>query len=208
VKLRPKPTHKPPELPPERAMGDEELAAWLSKRPDAWGQNLSIVDGFVTAVVVGPISMHPLKWICPLLDIPVSAYETGGTLEFAALKAIMLRHNAISDRLVDGPGLKPLFTRGSNGQDNASDWCAGFMLCVDMNKRLWSDILKVNSPHRHLMMPVLVHRPVRVKGKDVTLDEPSILEEGRGRIPESVARLREINHLRRFGKPHPNAMDL
>lgn len=191
--------------PPERTMEDEEFAQWLSQRPSAWGKNLSIIDGFVTSVVVGPVSMDPLEWICPLLGIEPTAFNTGGTPEFAAIKAIMRWHNRISDTLRDDQGLKPVFRTDAKAQITAHDWCAGFMLAVDMNPRLWNDVLKTNSPHRYLMMPILMHLPVRLKGKMVTIDEPSILDDCRADIPGNAARLRKIFQFKRFGTPHPNA---
>jgi uncharacterized protein len=206
MKIRSNPRPVPTQSPPERTMGNEEFAQWLSQRPSAWGQNLSIIDGFITAVVVGPVSMHPLKWICPLIGIEPEAFNTGGTPEFAAIKAAMQWHNTISDNLVNGPGLEPVFTADAKGQVKAHDWCAGFMLAVDMNRRRWSDVLKTTSPHRRLMMPILIHLPVRVEGKDVTLDEESILADWRSDIPENAARLREIFQLKRYGTPHPNAL--
>ena len=194
-----------PKMQPERTMGNEEFAQWLSQRPSAWGKNLSIIDGFVTAVVVGPVSMHPLKWICPLIGIEPEAFDTGGTPEFAAIMAVTRWHNTISDTLSEERDLKPLFTTDAKGQITAHDWCAGFMLAVEMNRRLWHDVLKTTSPHRYLIMPIVIHQPIRVKGKMVTLDEPSILDDYRADIPGNAARLREIFQLKRFGTPHPNA---
>jgi uncharacterized protein len=208
MKIRSTPKPVPAEAPPERTMGDEEFGQWLGQRPSAWGQNLSIIDGFVTAIVVGPISMHPLKWICPLLGIKPEAFDTGGTPEFAAIKAIMQWHNKVSDRLSNEKDLQPLFRKDAKGQISAHDWCAGFMLAVEMNRRLWHDVLKTKSPHRYLMMPILIHQPVRVKGKMVTLDEPGILDDCRAEIPGNAARLREIFQLKRFGTPYPGAPSL
>jgi len=204
IRSNPNPIPIPTQAPPERTMGDEEFAQWLNGR-SAWGQNLSIVDGFITAVVVGPVSMHPLKWICPLIGIEPEAFNTGGTPEFAAIKAVTLRHNTISDNLVSGPGLQPLYTTNANGQVSARDWCEGFMLAVNMNKRLWSDVLKTTSRHRQLILPIQLHLPFRARGKDVTIDDPIILDDCRGSIPQNAARLREIFQLKRFGTPHPNA---
>lgn len=208
MKIRSNVTPPAPQAPPERTMGDEEFAQWLSQRPSAWGKNLSIIDGFVTAVVVGPVSMHPFKWICPLIGIEPEAFDTGGTPEFAAIMAITRWHNTISDKLRDDQKLTPLFTTDAKGQTTAHDWCAGFMLAVEMNRRLWHGVLKTTSQHRYLMMPILIHQPVRVKGKMVTLDEPSILDDWRADIPGNAARLREIFQLKRFGTPYPGAPSL
>ena len=47
---------------------------------------LSGVDGFVTAIVAGPVSMPPPDWICPLLDVEADAFNHDNE-EFSAIAA-------------------------------------------------------------------------------------------------------------------------
>ena len=47
--------------------------------------NLSMLDGYVAAIVAGPVSFDPRAWICPLLAIGAGAFNHGGTPEFAAI---------------------------------------------------------------------------------------------------------------------------
>src|SRR5258708_19010578 len=56
----------------------DKLALWLQIRTGAAATNLSMLDGFVTAVVAGPVSMDPPEWICPLLGIGIDAFNHGG----------------------------------------------------------------------------------------------------------------------------------
>ena len=53
------------------AMPLDKLDVWLQGRTGAAATNLSMLDGFVTAVVAGPVSMDPPEWICPLLGIEI-----------------------------------------------------------------------------------------------------------------------------------------
>jgi hypothetical protein len=46
-----------------------------------------MLDGYVTAIVAGPVSFDPREWICPLLAIDADAFNHGGTPEFAAISA-------------------------------------------------------------------------------------------------------------------------
>ena len=50
-------------------MSLEELDRWLHtrrrRRPVA--ENLAMLDGYVTAIVAGPVTYEPLGWLCPLL---------------------------------------------------------------------------------------------------------------------------------------------
>ena len=64
---------------------------------------LSMLDGYVTAIVAGPVSFDPCEWICPLLAIDADAFNHGGTPEFAAISAVAVRHNDISNTLSMAP---------------------------------------------------------------------------------------------------------
>jgi Uncharacterised protein family (UPF0149) len=74
------------------AMPLDKLDLWLQGRTGAAATNLSMLDGFVTAIVAGPVSMDPPEWICPLLGIEIDAFNHGGTPEFAAISAVAVRH--------------------------------------------------------------------------------------------------------------------
>jgi hypothetical protein len=66
------------------------MAPWPSGRQPA-ATNLSMFDGFVTAIVAGPVSFDPRERICPLLAIDADALDPGGTPEFAAISPVAVR---------------------------------------------------------------------------------------------------------------------
>lgn len=140
-------------------MGDAELDQWLRDRGalKPLARNLSMLDGFVAAVVAGPVSMPPPFWICPVLAIDADAFNTGGTPEFAAIKAVAGRHNAISDDLQGDSGLRLLFSIALNGAVDPSDWCEGFLAAVELNRPLWNDLFDIDNIHHGLMLPILLH---------------------------------------------------
>ena len=110
---KPSPTKHPPMT--AVAMPLEKLDLWLQSRTGVAATNLSMLDGFVTAVVAGPVSMDPPEWICPLLGIEVDAFNHGGTPEFAAISAVAVRHNAIVETLTNAPKtFEPIFARKPN----------------------------------------------------------------------------------------------
>ena len=87
------------------AMPLEELERWLQARVERHpaATSIAMLDGYVAAIVAGPVSMSPLDWICPLLAIDADAFNHGGTPEFAAISAVALRHNEISQTLSTKP---------------------------------------------------------------------------------------------------------
>ena len=83
----------------------DELERWLQARAERHpvATSLPMLDGYVAAIVAGPVSISPLDWICPLLAIDADAFNHGGTPEFAAISAVALRHNDISNVLSTAP---------------------------------------------------------------------------------------------------------
>ena len=83
------------------AMSLVQLERWLQdrveRRPVA--TSLPVLDGYIAAIVAGPVSISPLDWICPLLAIDADAFNHGGTPEFAAISAAAQHDNAISQPL-------------------------------------------------------------------------------------------------------------
>jgi hypothetical protein len=49
------------------AMPLEELDRWLRQRrqPRPVADSLAMFDGYITAIVVGPVTYEPLGWLCP-----------------------------------------------------------------------------------------------------------------------------------------------
>ncbi len=84
------------------ALPVEELGRWLQARAGV-ATTVPVLDGYVAAIVAGPVSMSPLDWICPLLAIDADAFNHGGTPEFAAISAVPLRHNEICNILSTTP---------------------------------------------------------------------------------------------------------
>jgi uncharacterized protein len=78
-----------------------QLERWLQGRAERHpvATSMPILDGYVAAIVAGPVSISPLDWICPLLAIDADAFNHGGTAEFAAISAVVQHHNAISNTL-------------------------------------------------------------------------------------------------------------
>ncbi len=159
----------PPAPPPRQyaataaAMSLEDLDLWLRGRakadPPPLATSLSMLDGFVSAVVAGPVSMDPRHWICPLLGIDPDAFNHGGTPEFAALCAVIVRHNAISDTLVTRPDLyQPIFAKTPAGEVDPAPWATGFQAAMDINPKAWARLKKTSPDSLHLL-PILASVP-------------------------------------------------
>ena len=137
-----------------------ELERWLQARVDRHpaATNLPMLDGFVAAIVAGPVSMSPLDWICPLLAIDADAFNHGGTPEFAAISTVALRHNEISQTLSTNPRqFAPMHQREANGDIDARPWCQGFYAAMRLRLSAWAPLLDAGNGNHGLLLPVLLH---------------------------------------------------
>jgi len=141
------------------AMSLAELERWLQDRTERRpvATSMPMLDGYVAAIVAGPVSISPLDWICPLLAVDADAFNHGGTAEFAAISAVVQHHNAISNTLSMAPQLfKPIFRSKPGGGVDVRPWCHGFYAAMKLRLLLWSPLLSFDKPDHHLLLPVLL----------------------------------------------------
>ena len=141
------------------AMSLAELERWLrdraARRPVA--TSMPTLDGYVAAIVAGPVSISPLDWICPLLAIDADAFNHGGTAEFAAISALQ-HHNAISNTLSSNPKrFEPIHRRKPNGDVDARPWCLGFHAAMQPRLSAWAPLLDTRSTNHGLLRTILIH---------------------------------------------------
>src|SRR5450631_2230440 len=131
------------------AMSLAQLERWLQDRAE-WrpvATSLPVLDGYVAAIVAGPVSISPLDWICPLLAIDADAFNHGGTPEFAAISAVVRRHNDISNTLSTAPHqFEPIHQRKPNGEVDVRPWCHGFYAAMKLRLLAWSPLLSLDHP--------------------------------------------------------------
>ena len=142
------------------AMPLPELERWLQDRADRRpvAASVPMLDGYVAAIVAGPVSIDPPDWICPLLAVDTDAFNHGGTPEFAAICAVARRHNDISHVLSTTPKrFEPMHRRKSNGEVDPRPWCRGFYAAMRPRMLDWAPLLDISDVNHGLLLPVLLH---------------------------------------------------
>lgn len=143
----------------QAAMPLAELEQWLKARCDRnpAASSLPMFDGYVAAIVAGPVSLSPLDWICPLLAINADAFNHGGTPEFAAISATAVRHNEISETLSTRPEqFAPLHARKPDGDIDPGPWCEGFYAAMHLSMWAWQPLLNPANANHRLLRPILL----------------------------------------------------
>ena len=152
--------HPAPSATTVDAMSLAELERWLHGRAERrpLATSMPTLDGYLAAIVAGPVSISPLDWICPLLAIDADAFNHGGTPEFAAISAVVQHHNAISNTLSNNPTwFEPIHRRKPNGDVDARPWCLGFHAAMQPRLPAWAPLLDTRNINHGLLLPILLH---------------------------------------------------
>ena len=139
-------------------MSLEQLDAWLYTLDSAPKVNgASMLDGYLTAIVIGPCSIPPDEWFVDLLgERGRIASATDDVL--AAIKAIVARFNAISEGLSIAPKLHaPLFEKTKGGLALPQPWCMGFLSAMRLRFDHWRPLLDLSRIDHGLLLPILLY---------------------------------------------------
>ena len=139
-------------------MNLEQLDAWLyTLEPAPRVNGTSMLDGYLTAIVIGPCSVPPDEWFVHLLgEHGRIATATGATL--AAIKAIVARFNAISEGLSLAPGKHaPIFEKTDRGLALPQPWCMGFLTAMRLRFDDWRPLLDLGRIEHGLLLPILLY---------------------------------------------------
>jgi uncharacterized protein len=141
-------------------MSDVKLEAWLtaSTRRRPLTRTMSALEGFLTAVVVGPNLPNPFIPIFAAMGLTARAWYNPTPAESAALGAATAHHNRIADILSQRPDeFAPRFTRKQGGGVDPRPWCQGFYTGVELSREAWGSLLDVNNSLYGLFLPIFIY---------------------------------------------------
>src|SRR5690242_8084024 len=102
---------------------------------------LSDLDGFLTAIVVGPELILPSEWLPVIWGGDEPAFETETEMR-TVLTTIMGRYNQIVEAFEGDPiEFDPIFWQGPEGEIIASDWVTGFLEAVALRPQAWEPLI-------------------------------------------------------------------
>jgi len=123
-----------------RTLTRQKLEDWLaSLDPPAAG--LSMIDGYLTALVVSPQFIPPEDWLKPILGERVT-WADEGTIEAAVRNTLFQRYNEIGATLSGGPRrYAPVFMRTDDGEVLIDDFADGFYFGMQLSIDDWKPFI-------------------------------------------------------------------
>src|SRR6266446_857448 len=138
---------------PMADVGLEALDAFLSSdRSPPDSMMLSDLDGFLTAIAVGPELVLPSEWLPLVWGGKAPEFADEGEAK-AVLGAIMARYNEILRQIADDT-FDPIFWTARDGTLIATDWAEGFLQAIMLRMDAWDRLLK-SKRDGQLLIPIL-----------------------------------------------------
>jgi uncharacterized protein len=133
----------------------DELDEFLmSDRAPENCMQLSDLDGFLTAVAIGPELITPSEWLPVIWGEGEPEFESPEEAQ-GVIGAIMGRYNEILHLIRHQPDdYEPLFWETPDGDAVAGDWAEGFMAGVALRRNAWRPLLE-SEEDAGLLAPIV-----------------------------------------------------
>jgi uncharacterized protein len=135
----------------------DRLEEFLKSCKGGKAMNIEEVDGFFTALIVGPELVMPSEYLPEVFGGEMSdAHEFQSLEEANEILALIMRHwNDIAATLAKDEVYLPLLLEEKNGVAQGNDWAQGFMRGVGLRHEGWAELL-ADEDHAGCMIPVLM----------------------------------------------------
>ncbi|MDP2003658.1 MAG: UPF0149 family protein [Desulfurivibrionaceae bacterium] len=140
---------------------------------------ISTLDGLFTAIVSGPVTIVPSRWLPAVWGDFEPVWES--EKEFEAIFALMIRHmNSISVMLMESPeDFEPIFMeRTVKGKTYTvvDEWCEGYWLGVTLAAEHWNPAMERLLPS---MAPIASFAEVtNWRGHELSIEEAELIQNG------------------------------
>lgn len=189
----------------------DALDALLQALPTDGAMSLDGLDGYLTALVVGPPSVLstvpaadwlPWVWGGDGEAGPAEAAPFASRRQRKTTVVMVLRHlRHLSQQLSEAPATwEPIFSIAEQGHGegvvewvDARDWCSGFLQAVDLRPEAWGDSWR-DAAAAPLLAPLLVlggglEGATPAADGDADLDDPAVCDRLSRAVPEAVLHL-------------------
>lgn len=172
----------------------EQLERWLDDL-DPPAPGVSMIDGFLAALVVSPRFVHPDVWMRHIIG-DRARYAPEGSMAAAASRTIINRYNEISTALGEHPeSYAPIYMRTDDGEVLLEEWANGFFGAMRLALDAWVPF--VTDPETAYPLTLILGHSTRKAGAPSLIDQladksaADVLADSWRVIPEVVSLLRD-----------------
>jgi len=136
-------------------LDDEAFEAFIrARRPVSPIWSMSGLDGYLTALIIGPRFIDPRQWI-PELTGPDALNLPMETTEHRAVQTIVAEYNRISASLAETPkDHRPRFTKIDDQTFDPFAWDLCFLLGTRYAPKLWQPVLGGHAVTGDIVAPI------------------------------------------------------
>ena len=194
------------------AISDKDIEIidnFLSRATDGEIQNLETLDGFLTALIIGPEFVPPSEFI-PI--ITRSASENNLILqnqkELETFFDILMRHyNHINETFNQGDIYMPFLLEDDTGVAKGNYWALGFMKGTELNRALWADLFSHDVVASE-MIPIFALRYENDENPDLRPYKDPISDDQRKELLVSmIAGVKNLYDLFRAAEDELDSLD-
>ncbi len=148
-------TQNSQEMTPRPKLDDDAFEAFIRRRrPPSPIWSMSSLDGYLTALIIGPKFIDPRQWI-PELTGPDALNLPMETTEHRAVQTIVAEYNRISASLSETPkDHRPRFTQIDDQTLDPFDWDICFLIGTRHAPRLWQPVLRGHAVTGDIIAPI------------------------------------------------------
>jgi uncharacterized protein len=165
---------------------------------------LSDLDGFLTAIIIGPQLIPPSEWLPVIWGDGEPAFESEEEMR-TMIGTIMARYDEIATCFASNPDeFKPIFLNGPTGNVIAADWAAGFLEAVALRRTAWEPLIH-HRRARNLLAPLflLSADPDLDEEDGDRVDWEKVAKDAPRTIPICVVGIHDFWRDQRERKPQP-----
>jgi uncharacterized protein len=141
-------------------LSDQEIAELdeflMSDASPEESMDIVALDGFLTALVIGPGLVPPSAWLKTIWGKGEPSFDSSAQAQ-RVISLIMRRFNAISAMFAEPPEFAPILweheVEGATYRI-ADDWCWGFMAGVSLATEAWQPLL-TDPENRAMLRPIV-----------------------------------------------------
>ena len=171
-------------------LGSDELL------PEA--MSLPCLDGFFTALVIGPEPIMPSEYLPEIWGTTPGAPEFEDSEQAEFVTGLLMRHwNTIAARIESGYPIMPLIRRHSLAID-VSEWAEGFMCGVALREDAWRTLF---SDRQGASIVGLIASLGGEPDDEDAMAPPKEVTDAAEQLPEMIAAIAEFWRTRRINPP-------